>query len=617
MSVIKQHTSSSSSVLGFPERLAAVRAEMARVGVAGYLVPKGDDYMGEYVPASAERLAWLTGFTGSNGMAVILADKALVVTDTRYSIQVKNQTDRKLYATSDRYADGVVKWFEKMRVQGEGIGFDPALHSIAEIKRLRGQFEPMGISLQPVDGNLIDRIWLDRPMPPHSGVEPFLETFAGMSVADKRARVADALQAQGMAAAFLSDPTDLMWLLNVRARDLPYTPVALSRGVIYADGTVEWLIDPLRVPLDIKRNFGNAVMVTPPEVFAETVMRLKAKVGKDKVLVDERTINYAIAQMLEDRNIALKLGASPVIEPRACKTPAEQSSIRDAHRKDAVAIIRFLAWFDSEAPRGQLDEVGIADKLLSLRKLDPAFRGPSFETIAGFGPNGAIVHYKAEQNTARRITGDNLLLLDSGGQYVGGTTDITRTIAVGDATEDMRVHYTTVLKSHIAVARAVFPAGAVGSHIDALARAPLWQRGLDFGHRVGHGVGCYLSVHEPATDLSARGHDPILPGMVVSNEPGYYREGAYGIRLENLVVVVPADVTSPLVEGGGDSTKFYRFDTLSLVPFDPSLTKLSMIDQAEKEWLAAYHARILHEVGPLLPAQDRAWLETVCAYFMV
>lgn len=594
-------------------RLAAVRAQFARHGLGGYLVPRSDEYLGEYVPAGAERLSWLTGFTGSNGLAVVLADHAIVLTDPRYSIQVKNETDRRLYATSDRsqHPDGIKEWLQKVGAQGVTIGFDPRLHGIADIRNRRAQLEGLGIALRPVDENLIDTIWHDQPDIPHTGVESFLEAYAGLTSTDKRLMIGEQLQKSGVVAAFLSDPTDLAWLLNIRARDLAYTPIAFSRGLIYADGTVEWFIDPLRVSLEIRRNLGNAVNIVPPENMPDSIMRLKAKAGRDKVLVDERMTNYALAQMLEDRNIALQLGESPIIKPRAIKTVAEQNAIKDAHRKDAAAIVRFLAWFSDEAPHGRLDELGAVDKLLSFRKQDPAFRSQSFDTIAGYAANGAIVHYHVTPKTNKRITGNGLLLMDSGAQYVGGTTDITRVLLMGEATDDMCTHYTAVLKSHIAVARAVFPVGAVGSFIDAVARGPLWRQGLDFGHRVGHGVGCYLSVHEPAADLSAKSQDELKLGMVLSNEPGYYRDDHYGIRLESLVIVTPMGRVL------ADGRDVLGFETITLVPFDPSLTKLSMLDADEKLWLSTYHQHVINEIGPLVDPATRAWLGTVCTYFMV
>lgn len=594
-------------------RVADLRAQMELLGIEGYLIPRASAYLGEYMSESDERLAWLTGFTGSAGIALVLKDRAVVMSDSRYTAQLREQVERTVFQTGDSVAQGIHGWLKQVGTENAKIGFDPALFSIGEIRKLTEQLVPLCITLEPIQDNLIDMIWHDRADPPHSGVEPFLDVYAGMAARDKIQMIADTLKQMNVAAAFLSDPADMAWLLNVRARDCPHIPIALSRGVIYADGQVEWVIDPLRVPLEIKKNLGNAVQITPPESLEETVMRIKARAVRDPVLIDERATSYRLAQMLEDRNIVLKPGRSPVVIPRACKTNAEQTSIREMQIKDAVALIRFLAWFDSEAPRGMLDEIGVADKLLSFRKLEPAFRGLSFDTIAGFGAHGALPHYRATAKTSKRITGDSLLLLDSGGQYVGGTTDITRTLAVGTPTDAMQEDYTAVLKAHIAVARAVFPRGTAGGFLDAIARAPLWARGLDFGHRLGHGVGCYLGVHEDAANLSMKGPPEALErGMYVSNEPAYYKTGAYGIRLENLVLVVDAD----LPPGVTDGTMYYALDTVSLVPFDPALTKLSRLNREEKEWLAAYHTRILDTVGPLLPASDRAWLETVVRYFL-
>jgi Xaa-Pro aminopeptidase len=594
----------------YAQRLAGLRALMKQNGLDGYLVPHSDEFMNEYLPPGNERLAWLTGFTGSHGMALVLEKQALVLTGKIYGIQVKKQVDRKYYTTSDQWLGGPGPWLEKIDARNLVIGFDPQIQSILEIKNFRGQFEPRAIELRPVDGNLIDQLWSDRPPGPHTGVEPFLEAYAGRSSTDKRILIGEILQKRGVAAAFLADPTDVAWLLNIRARDLAYTPLALSRVILFADGTVDWIIDPLRVSLEIRRALGNAVAITPPENIAESFMRLKAKVGKDKVLVDEHKTTYSLARLLEDRNIHLELGQSPVIIPRACKADAEQKSIRDAHRKDALALIRFMAWFADVVPRGQLDELGVVDKLESFRKMDPAYRGPSFETVAGFGPNGAIMHYRPTNASNRPLRGDSLLLLDSGGQYVGGTTDITRVLPVGEPTDAMIRHYTTVLKAHCAVARATFPVGTMGAFFDALSRAPLWAAGMDYGHRLGHGVGCFGAVHEPSADLSPKSRDEVRAGMLLSNEPGFYLEDHYGIRLENLMLVVPEP------DKRVDNREVLGFETVSLVPFDPGLTHMTMLTHEERAWLSAYHTQIINEIGPLLVGSERAWLETVCAYFI-
>lgn len=591
------------------EKLTALRAQMQEAGVAGYLVPRADEFLDEYVPPSAERLSWLTGFDGSAGFALVLPEHAVVMSDSRYTIQLKQQVDKAVFETADVGRDGIAGWLKKHDVANITIGFDPSLHSVAEIKRLEKETEALGANFRPVTENLIDRVWSDRPLSPRTSVEPFLEVFAGRSAAQKRELIADQLTTDGFAAAVLPSPADMAWLLNIRGRDVPHTPLALSMGVIYADGSVDWVIDPMRISPEIQRSLGNAVRIVPPENMADMVMKLKAKVGREPVLMDDRSTTYRLAQMLEDRNVRITLGKNPVIIPRACKTAEEQNSMRESHRKDAVAMIRFLHWLDEEAPKGKLDEMMVADKLISLRGMDPAWRDTSFDTIAGMGPNGAIVHYRATEKTNRKIKPDGLLLVDSGAQYAGGTTDITRTILVGEATDEMRTHYTAVLKAHIAMADAVFAKGTNGVQIDAIVRAPLWRQGMDFGHGTGHGVGCYLSVHEDGPRISSRGTEVLLPGMVVSNEPGYYREGEYGIRLENLVLVVPS------TRATSTDQLFYEFETLSLVPFDPNLTRLSMLTQAEQEWLATYHTRILEVVGPMLAGPERRWLEAIIKYF--
>jgi Xaa-Pro aminopeptidase len=588
------------------ERLAALRDQMAHAGITAYLVPRSDEFLGEYVPPHAERLAWLTGFSGSAGFALILADRAAVFSDGRYTLQLSQQVDRNLYQTGSMMGTGLIDWFADQQVAGLVIWFDPALHSVADIKRLESLLEPFAVTLRSIPGNLVDKIWRDQPDPPRTSVEPFLETFAGRSSAQKRQLIADQLSSDGYAAAVLADPADLAWLLNIRGRDVPHTPLALSAGVIYDDSSVDWIIDPIRVSDDILRSLGNAVRIVPPNMVPDMIMKMKAKVGREPVLMDDRKTSFQFAKLLEDRNVRLIFGKDPCIIPRACKTVAEQTAMRDAHRKDAVALIRFMMWFEENLPSGKLDELKIASKLEDFRARDPAFRGTSFDTIAGMGPNGAIIHYHANAATNRKIKPDSLLLLDSGAQYAGGTTDITRTFAVGTATEEMQAHYTAVLRAHIALASARFPHGTKGVQLDALPRAILWRDGLDYNHGTGHGVGCFLSVHEDAASISPRGQDVMLPGMIVSNEPGYYRAGDYGIRLENLVLCV-ASTNLP--------ETFLEFETITLVPFDPQLARLSHMTSSERDWLAAYHTRIVDEIGPLLLPHERTWLEAVCGYF--
>ncbi len=588
----------------YTTRLDGLRQQMTRMGVDGYLIPISGPFLGEYAGPSDARLEWLTGFTGSNGIALVLKDHALICSDARYTLQLQDQVDKTIWTTADIRKPGVVGWLDEEGIRSIKIGYDPSLHAAFDIDKMEKELEPFQIVLHPIRDNLVNLIWTSRPPVPHTGVEPFLDVYAGETALQKIDRIAQGLKDKGHAAAFLSDPSDLAWLLNVRGRDLPHTPVALSCGVIYADKHIEWVIDPLRVPLELKKNLNHLLQVTPPESIDDTMMRIKAKVGAGSVLVDRAYFTAQHAQMFEFRNIAICPGASPIAQPRAIKSSAEQSSTRDAHKKDAVALIRFLSWLDTHVSSGDLDELSVAEELLRFRELDPAFRGNSFGTIAAFGPHGALPHYQAVPETNARLLGDTLLLLDSGGQYVGGTTDITRTIAVGTPTDDMCRDYTAVLQAHIAVATATFPVGTRGAHLDSLARNVMWRHGIDFSHRLGHGIGCFMGVHEPAVTLSQLGTDIIEKGMYISNEPAYYRMGEYGIRLENDVIVVESDMPG-----------FLKLDTVSLVPFDPVLTKLSLMTADEKEWLAVYHTRILEVIGPLLPQSDREWLEAVVDYF--
>lgn len=595
------------------EKLAALRDEMARSGVQGYLVPRSDEFLGEYVPESAERLAWLTGFTGSAGFAVVLEARAAVFSDSRYTIQLGQQIDNLLFEAERLKPSALKGWIERHGVRGITMGFDPELHSVAEIKQIEVDLAPFDITLKPIvgsagiaQGNLIDRIWTHRPGAPRSSVEPFLEVFAGRSAAQKREQIADDLQRDGYAAAILPDPLDMAWLLNIRGRDVVHTPVALSFGIIYADSSVDWVIDPARVDAEIARSLGNAVRIVPPEGVSDMIMKLKARAGRDPVLMDEHKTTYRLAQLLDDRNVNLKFGKDPCCLPRACKNEAEQQAMRDAHRKDGVAVVRFLYWLAQEALIGKITEITIDEKLKFFRAKDPAWRDSSFDTIAGMGPNGAIVHYRAMPETARVIGPDGLLLIDSGAQYACGTTDITRVVAIGTPDSAMRDHYTKVLKAHIAMADAIFPAGTTGVQIDTITRTPLWRAGMDFAHGTGHGVGVYLSVHEDGVSISSRGTGVLQPGMIVSDEPGYYLEGQYGIRLENLVLVKSSDRVAGQLE----------FETLTLVPFEPHLVKMSALTQDEKDWLAAYHTRVRDVIGPLLPDAERAWLDAVCGYFM-
>jgi Xaa-Pro aminopeptidase len=578
----------------YSQRLAALRDAMARHGVDGYIVPRADEYQGEYVPASAERLKWLTAFTGSAGIAVVLKDRAVVLSDGRYTIQLKQQVDAALFETADSTKTSASEWLAA-NASGKTIGYDPRLHTSREIKT----WKEKGVHAVPLSSNLIDEVWKDRPAAPAETVALFPLEYAGLSASEKLEQVGDVMRKEKCDAAVITMPDSIAWLLNVRSNDIPHNPVALSRAVAYADGTLDWLIEPSRVPEDVLRSFDNHVRILPPQEMEKLLSNLKGK----KVLLDGRRgavwfeayLSGIGAEIIDKKDLCIAL--------RAKKNKAEQQAMRNAHVRDGIAVTRFLKWLSKEGPREYLTEMDVEAKLESFRKEAMEFRDSSFDTIAGFGSNGAIIHYRATEATNKTLERWGLLLLDSGAQYADGTTDITRTIAIGQPSEKMKEHYTLVLKGHIAVAAARFPTGTTGAQVDALARAPLWQQNLDYAHGTGHGVGVYLSVHEEAASISPRGLDPVEPGMVLSNEPGYYKEGEYGIRLENLVLCHEA--------GSCEATgkTMLAFETLTLAPFDKALIVEDMLTAEEKFWLASYHKRVVAELSPYLDAETLEWLK--------
>lgn len=579
----------------YTDRLTALRTALAGRGVDGFLIPRADEYLGENVPDGAQRLKWISGFTGSAGCAIVLADKAAVLSDGRYTIQLAQQVDPALFSTADSTQFSIGDWLVA-HARGKKIGFDPRLHTAAEIRRL----EDKNITLVPLDANPVDAVWKDRPAPPCAPVTIFPETFAGISSREKIDGVVAALKEEGAQALILTLPDSIAWLLNIRGGDVARTPVALCHAIVQEDGTVQLFIDQAKLGDAVRTHLGNRVHIAPPETLAAELKR-RAAAGQT-LWVDEARAPYWFTLTLEQaggKTITLK---DPCIAPKARKTPAEQAAMKNAHVRDGIAMVRFLSALEEEAPGGTLSEMSVEEKLIAARAQAAEYRDTSFDTIAGFGPNGAIVHYRASEETNLKITVPGLLLLDSGAQYEDGTTDITRTVAIGMPSADMVRHYTLVLKGHIAVSRAKFPRGTTGAQIDALARAPLWQEGLDYAHGTGHGVGCYLSVHEEAASISTRGKDALEVGMILSNEPGYYREGHYGIRIENLVLVTEAGQCA-------DTGKtLLAFETITLCPYDVRLIDGSLLDAGEKEWLRAYNARVVAALSGHLAAPQKAWL---------
>ena len=593
-------------------RLDALRAEVARRGLDGFVVPRADAHLGEYVPADAERLAWLTGFTGSAGMAIVLAETAVIFVDGRYTLQARAQVDGALYDYRDLIDEPPARWIEQNLPAGARLGYDPWLHGERQVERLRGAATTAGAALVPVPDNPIDAIWTDRPAPSRAPIHPHPLEYAGREAAEKQGEIREAVRAKGADAAVLTLPESIAWLLNVRGGDVPHTPLPLSFAILRADAgpdgaVVDWFVDPVKVGPGLVAHLGNTVSRHAPGGLGDALAALGAA-GR-AVLVDPDTAAAWVFERLRAAGASIVAAPDPCLLPKARKNPVELAGARAAHRRDGLALVRFLAWLDREAPAraaagAPLDEVEAAARLLAFRREDPMFRDLSFETISGAGANGAIVHYRAEAASAGPLAPGGLYLVDSGGQYLDGTTDVTRTVAMGTPSAEMRARFTRVLQGHIALATARFPAGTTGHQLDALARIALWRAGLDYDHGTGHGVGSYLGVHEGPQRISkAPSKVPLEPGMIVSNEPGYYKAGAYGIRIENLVAVVE----HPAV--GADQRPMLGFETLTLAPMDRRLIETPHLSDAERGWLDAYHARVRDTHGERLDAAARAWLE--------
>ena len=579
------------------DRLAAVRAILARESLDGFLVPRADEHLGEYVPLGAERLAWLTGFTGSAGLAVVLRDRAAVFADGRYTLQLAEQADPALFEHRHLIEEPPASWLAAA-APGARIGYSPWLHSEDGLH----PYEDSGVNLVPLTANPVDEAWHDRPAAPRSPAVPHLLAYAGRSSAEKRAEVAAALRKAGQDAAVLTDPASIAWLLNIRGNDVPYTPLALGFALVHADGHVALFMDPAKLGPETHAWLGNAVETQDP---TELSAALTALTGR-RVRVDRAGSPAWFAQTLRAAGAEPVAGTDPCLLLKSAKNPAEQDGARAAHARDAVALCRFLHWLDGAA--GRETEMSAAARLLAFRAESSLFQGESFPAISGAGEHGAIIHYRVTPESDRPIRSDEVYLIDSGAQYLDGTTDVTRTVWTGPGTPpaELRERFTRVLQGHVALATLRFPDGVSGPHLEAFARRKLWQIGLDYDHGTGHGVGSYLSVHEGPASLSRAGRVvPLAPGMILSDEPGYYEPGAYGIRLENLLLVQAA-------EGLGARKPFLRFETLTLAPFDRRLIEPRLLAAAERAWLDAYHARVLEEVGPKLDREARAWLERAC-----
>jgi Xaa-Pro aminopeptidase len=585
-----------------PARLAALRKALLAEGLAGFLVPRADVHQGEYVAARDERLQWLTGFTGSAGFAIVLPAVAGVFIDGRYRTQVKGQVDLAHFTPVPwpETAPGV--WIKEHISEGV-IGFDPWLHTAEEIARLETALEGHGVTLRPVE-NMVDRIWAGQPAAPLGRAFAHPDALAGETSGAKRARLAEGLRTAAQGAAVITLPDSLCWLLNIRGADVPRNPILHGFAILHDDARVTLFAEAAKFDDATRAHLGEHVTLRPVQAFVPALRTLQGPVR-----VDRSTAPLAVSMELEEAAISVAWGDDPCRLPKAMKTAAEVQGMREAHLRDGAAVVEFLCWLDARLPQGGLTEIDVVKGLEGFRRATNALHDISFDTICGSGPNGAIMHYRVTDGSNRAIGTNELLLVDSGGQYLDGTTDITRTVAVGDPGDYARICYTRVLQGTIAISRVRWPKGLAGRDLDPLARAALWMAGQDFNHGTGHGVGAFLSVHEGPQRLSRISEVPLEAGMILSNEPGYYREGEFGIRLENLIVVEAA----PKLAGGDDERDQLQFETLTFVPFDRRLIVVAMLAPGEKNWLNAYHAAVLEKLGPRLSPTAKAWCETACA----
>jgi Xaa-Pro aminopeptidase len=585
-------------------RLAALREELARRKLTGFVIPRADQQQNEYVAPSEERLAWLTGFTGSAGLAAVLTHEAAVFVDGRYTLQAAKQVDAKAWAVESLIEPPPESWLSTHLKPGDRLGFDPWLHTFAAAERLSAACAKAGAELVAVDSNPVDAVWHDRPPPPIAPVTIHSLQYAGIAEAEKLAQVRGEIGKLGADALVLSDSHAVAWTFNIRGGDVAHTPLPLSYALVPKDGRPTVFIDHRKLSNLTRDHLEQSADVCEPDALTPTLMAL-AKSGA-AIALDNATAADALGRLITSAGGKPVRGSDPVALLKAVKNPTEIAGTRTAHRRDAVALARFLAWVDREAPSGKLTEIDAVEALETFRRDSGALKDVSFPTISGTGPNGAIVHYRVTRKSNRRIARGDLLLIDSGAQYEDGTTDVTRTLAVGEPTAEMRDRFTRVLRGHIAIARAVFPDGTTGAQLDTLARQYLWAAGVDFEHGTGHGVGSYLSVHEGPARISKLGTTPLKRGMILSNEPGYYKTDGFGIRIENLELVVAVDIA-------GAEKQMNAFETLTLAPIDRRLIDVTMLSNDELDWLNAYHARVRAEVRPALDDATKAWLDEATA----
>lgn len=582
-----------------PPRLADLRAALATRGVDAFLVPRADAHQGEYVAPHDERLSWLTGFTGSAGFCIVTAETAGLFVDGRYTVQAREQVAEEVEKL-DWPATKPEAWLRRVLPQGGVLGFDPWLHAHAEITRLERALRDSGITLRPLEDNPLDAVWPDQPAPPEGRIVPQPLDFSGETLSAKCARLGKMLKDKGQAAAVLTLPDSIAWLLNIRGSDIARNPVPHCFAILRASGQVTLFARYEKVDDRLIEHLGPDVEVEEPSAFGPTLEGMAA--AGDVIRLDAGSCPVWVEHRLE--GATLEWDGDPCVLPKACKNPVEIEGARQAHLRDAVAMCRFLAWFDA-ANQDKLTEIDLATRLEIFRRETNALMEISFDTIAGAGPNGALPHYRVTTDSNRQLEPGQLVVLDSGGQYLDGTTDITRTLLVGDDTGAAEMEaFTRVLKGMIAISRLRFPRGLSGSHLDALARYPLWLAGQDYDHGTGHGVGSYLCVHEGPQRLSRVSDVPLEPGMILSNEPGYYREGAFGIRIENLIVVQDAEALA-----GADARDMYAFETLTWVPIERRLILTEMLSAEERDWIDSYHATCREKLSGLLDETARMWLD--------
>ncbi len=582
-------------------RVAGLRQILTASKVDAFLIPRADEHQGEYVPPSAERLLWLTGFSGSAGIAVVGKTKAALVVDGRYTVQARAEVNTKIFDLPVFKTGALSEWVNANLPTGSTVGFDPWLHTVRDIENIGRALEARKIRLKPMPRNLVDRTWgRDRPKPPLAAISIQPMKYAGRTSADKIADVQKELGDHNQAAVVLTLPDSIAWLFNIRGGDIAHNPVPLAFAIVSASGKAKLFVAPEKISAEVKAHLKPVARTYHPDELKTHISELKTV--KKKVRLDPATAAWWFARALGTKNIARQ--SDPCLAMKAHKNIAEIKGARSAHLRDGVAIAEFLCWIDENVGSGAVDEITAVEKLEACRQATGALRDISFDTISGSGPNGAIVHYRVSTATNRKLQRGELYLVDSGAQYQDGTTDITRTIAIGKPTDEMRDRFTRVLKGHIGLATARFPVGARGVDLDPFARRALWDAGLDYGHGTGHGIGSYLSVHEGPQSISRAGMVPLQAGMLCSNEPGYYKEGAYGIRIENLVLVEPA--TKP---AGGDKAML-SFETLTLAPIDRRLIVKKMLSDEERKWLNDYHAMVLEKLSPKVDSKTSAWLKT-------